>query len=91
MEREKVAQRVGYIWNSPGRQVFSPECHCHLNSLGYPRLQLTCRLSLHSLEKLQHGDDLIPDKKGLRITCVPEKSDRFTPFQVTATTAVSSL
>lgn len=88
---EGCSQRLGYIWNSPGRQVFSPECHFHLNSLDYLRLQPTYHLFLHSLEQLQRGDDLIPDKKGVRITCVPENSDRLIPFQVTTTTAVSSL
>lgn len=80
MEAEKIAQRLGYVLNSPCRQVFSLECHFHLNSLDYLRLQPTCRLSLHSLEQLQRGDDLIPGKKGSGITCVSENSDRFTPF-----------
>lgn len=88
VEREWVAQSLGCILNSPCRPVFSPECHFHLNSLDCPPLQPTCRLSLHSLERLRHGDDLIPDKKGVRIARVPENSASFIPFQVATATAV---
>lgn len=72
MGREKAAQRLGYIWNSPCRQVFSPGCHFHLNSQDCPHLPPACRRFPRSLEQLRHGDDLKPGRTGGRIICVPE-------------------
>lgn len=88
--KERLLTRLGYIWNSPCRQVFSPECHFHWNNQDYPHHQPTCHLSLHSLEQLQHGDDQIPDEKGVQMIRMPESSDKSIPFQITMTD-VSSL
>lgn len=82
MGREKVAQRLGYIWNSPCRQVFSPGCHFHLSSQDCPHLPPACHRFPRSLEQLPRGDDLKPGRTGLRIIiCVPGNSDRFTLSQ----------
>lgn len=81
MGREKAAQRLGYIWNSPCRQVFSPGCHFHLNSQDCPHLPPACRRFPRSLEQLRRGDDLKPGRTGGRVICVPETSDRSIPSQ----------
>lgn len=81
MRGEKVAQRLGYIWNSPCRQVFSPGCHFHLSSQDCPHLPPACHRFPRSLEQPRRGDDLKPGGTGVRIICVPGNSDRFTPSQ----------
>lgn len=82
MGREKVAQRLAHIWNSPCRQVFSPGCHCHLSSQGCPHLPPACHRFPRSLEQLPRADDLKPASTGATIICVPENCDRFTPLPV---------
>lgn len=84
--------------NSPCRPVFSPGCHCHLNSLCYLHLLQFCPQSLRSLAQLQREDDLTPnEKKGLgRLSVVQQSvliisgSYRASAPPATCTTSVSS-
>lgn len=82
MKREKLAQRLGHIWNSPCRQVFSPGCHCHSSSRDCPHLPPACHRFHRSLEQLPRADDLKPASTGVTIICVPEKCDSFTLLPV---------
>lgn len=66
---EKVAQRLGYTWNSPCRQVFSPGRHFHLSSQDCPHLPPACHRFPRSLEKLPRGGDPKPGQESELFVC----------------------